>query len=368
MPTGMVIMQFSEKSGVNVLGKYPSTLKVVDKTLMQVYSTHEYSGELGMVSLMEGTTNIASYYLSKEMSCYLLLYLSSGEEPDAFEGGMAEAARTIIPNIESDTLPSLIPSIYALVSKYPTMKPEQRLALMFQDDNRVKILQRLREEGVIVKSELDLWLRDLNRDATVNIDAVLESLVKEGVVKGATVKALVAEVVFLTHDIVVYRRPPVLLINECTSRGLPTALKDGYQNEVRAYFSNYKPTEEDDLAIVRLVGNLDTYEILSLLREKIATHADLNLLKEKGLTDIDATLKRLWDCSVFSIFKDSAGTEYYALKTDIVVRKIFPEYLLTTIQREAIEHTKADAVLLEHLHILELTYNFSRETRPEPAL
>ncbi|MDX1797143.1 MAG: hypothetical protein R3255_00700, partial [Candidatus Lokiarchaeia archaeon] len=62
MPIGLVVMRWDDRVGTEILAKYPEEINVTDKTLMQVYSTHEYSGESGMISLMIGSLNIASYY------------------------------------------------------------------------------------------------------------------------------------------------------------------------------------------------------------------------------------------------------------------------------------------------------------------
>ncbi|MFW9902617.1 MAG: hypothetical protein ACFFDY_15220, partial [Candidatus Thorarchaeota archaeon] len=61
-PTGLMLMQWDEKIGTKVLAKYPDDLDVSEKTLLQIYGTHEYSGEKGIVNLTVGTTNILSYY------------------------------------------------------------------------------------------------------------------------------------------------------------------------------------------------------------------------------------------------------------------------------------------------------------------
>jgi len=66
MPVGIVVMRWEERAGTEVLTKYPEEIEITDKTLMQVYSTHEYSGEPGMISLMVGSLNIASYYTGPE--------------------------------------------------------------------------------------------------------------------------------------------------------------------------------------------------------------------------------------------------------------------------------------------------------------
>ena len=76
MPVGLVIMKWDERVGTDIIAKYPEEVNITDKTLMQVYSTHEYSGESGMISLMVGSLNIASYYTGAETAYYIMLLLS----------------------------------------------------------------------------------------------------------------------------------------------------------------------------------------------------------------------------------------------------------------------------------------------------
>jgi hypothetical protein len=73
MPVGLVVMRWDERIGTEILAKYPEEINITDKTLMQVYSTHEYSGESGMISLMVGSLNIASYYTGPEKGYYILV-------------------------------------------------------------------------------------------------------------------------------------------------------------------------------------------------------------------------------------------------------------------------------------------------------
>ena len=66
MPVGLVVMKWDERVGTEILAKYPEEIIITDKTLMQVYSTHEYIGESGMIILMIDSLNIASYYTGSD--------------------------------------------------------------------------------------------------------------------------------------------------------------------------------------------------------------------------------------------------------------------------------------------------------------
>ena len=356
MPVGIVVMRWEERVGTEVLAKYPEEIDITDKTLMQVYSTHEYSGEPGMISLMVGSLNIASYYTGPEKSFYILLLLSIDDDPDAYEGGLADVSRTILQYYEDGTLLDTIPSLYQRLSIYPTLNDEQRLAMTYQDDTNRMIINRLRDEGVITKSELMVWLKDQFKQGFVDIDSVVIELIKRELVKEASVKGMPSELIFLTSDILMSRVPPDNLIRNPAEVGLPENLSNDYIMACKQYFQSYRHSEDDNLKIINLLINPQAYEVIRLLRTAIVTRNDLEKLKKKGVDDVDETLKLLWDAQMIQVFQDSRGNEYYALLTDFYLDLIFPKYSLNIIKGEYELKSKSSQVLVEYLNVLEDAY------------
>ncbi|MFW9881585.1 MAG: hypothetical protein ACFFG0_51625, partial [Candidatus Thorarchaeota archaeon] len=76
MPIGLVIMRWDIKVSTEILAKYPDELVITEETLMQIYAAHEYTGEPGMISLLVGPLNIASYYTGREKPLYIILLLN----------------------------------------------------------------------------------------------------------------------------------------------------------------------------------------------------------------------------------------------------------------------------------------------------
>ncbi|MEJ2295597.1 MAG: hypothetical protein P8Y23_12645, partial [Candidatus Lokiarchaeota archaeon] len=287
MPVGLVLMKWDERVGTEILAKYPEEITVTDKTLMQVYSTHEYSGESGMISLMVGSLNIASYYTGPEKGYYILLLLNLDDDPDAYEGGLADTSRIILQNLEDEAYLQLIPSLFRRLSVYPTLNTEQRLAMTYQDEIKRMIINRLREEGVVSKSELMVWLKDRYKQGFVDLDGVLIELIKREIIKEASVKGMPSELIFLTNDIIMMRIPPVQLLKDPADRGLPSQLVQDYRTETKKFFQNYRPSENDNLTIIDVLINPQAYETLRLLRTAIVTRNDLEKLKKKGVDDVD---------------------------------------------------------------------------------
>ncbi|MFX1447435.1 MAG: hypothetical protein ACFFCG_04800, partial [Promethearchaeota archaeon] len=134
MPIGLVVMKWDERVGTEILAKYPQEIAITDKTLMQVYSTHEYSGESGMISLMVGSLNIASYYTGPDKGYYIMLLLNIDDDSDTYEGGLINASRIILQNLEEDAFKQLVPTIFRRLTIYPSLSEEQQLAIIYQDE------------------------------------------------------------------------------------------------------------------------------------------------------------------------------------------------------------------------------------------
>jgi len=250
----------------------------------------------------------------------------------------------------------MIPALFQRLSVYPHLNEEQRLAITYQDEIKRMIINRLREEGVVSKSELMVWLKDRYKQGFVDLEGVLIELIKRELIKETSVKGMPSELIFLTNDILMLRVPPVQLLKNPADKGLPAQLATDYRTEVKKFFQNYRPSEQDNLRVIDIVINPQVYETLRLLRTAIVTKNDLEKLKKKGVDDIDEVLKLLWESQMVQVFQDERNNEYYALLADFYVDLIFPKYLLNIIKAEYEKKSKADQVLLEYLTVLENSY------------
>ncbi len=366
MPVGLVIMKWDERVGTQVVAQYPEEVNLTAKTLMQVYSTHEYTGEPGMVSLMVGSLNVASYYTGPETGYYIILLLTLEDDPDLYEGGLSDISRQIVATVEEETLTNLMPSIFQRLSVYPKLNEEQQLAIVYEDEIKRLILNRLREEGVITKSELMVWLKDKYKRGFVDLDAIVISLIKNDLIKEASVKGMPSELVFLTHDILMTRVPPTKLLADPSVKGLPVQQANDYIIESKKFFQEYKPNESDNLALIEVILDPQVYETLRLLRTAIVTRNDLEKLKKKGVEDVDYVLKKLWEVKMIQVIQDEKGNEYYALLTDFFIQTFFPQYLLNIIKEQYATKAKSNQVLVEYLNVLEDAF-LERKEKKEKA-
>ncbi len=350
-------MRWDERVGTEMLAKYPEVINVTDKTLMQVYSTHEYSVESGVISMMIGSLNIASYFTGPDKGLYIILLLSSDDDPDSYEEGLIDISRIILQNLVDDAYISMIPTLFRRLSVYPTLNSEQHLAITYQDEIKRMILNRLRDEGVVSKSELIIWLKDQYKQDFVDLEGILNELAKRAIVKETTVQGMPSELIFLIQDVVALRIPPTKIVEDPTSRGLPSKLAEKYITEVKNFFQNYQPTDGDNLRIIDILINPQVYETLRLLRTSIVTKNELDKLRRKGIDDLDDVLKMLWDVQMIQVFQDNKNNEYYALLSDFYLDLVFPKYILNIIKKEYEQKSKATKVLIEYLTVLENSYS-----------
>jgi hypothetical protein len=367
MTQGILIMHWDDRVGVEVVAKYPDEVLIQEKTLMQIYSQHEFTSEAGMVSIMAGSVNLASYYTGPDSAIYVILLLSNDEDGDTFEEGLVETSRQIMENIESESLGSILPSLFQRLSVYPKMEEEQRLSLLYNSEVKRMVLKRLRSESLVTKSEIAIWLKDQYRDAFVDLDNMISSLVKAMIIKMASVKGLASDIMFLSQDLMVLRRPPIKLFQDPVEHHLPASLKDAYTSQVRNFFLNYKPTEADNLEIItKVILDPQTYEVLKLLREAMVTKNDIEKLRKKGVDDIDHTLKSLWETKMIEVFRDDSNTEYYCLVSDFYIHQFYPKYNVDSIRKQYMNKVQNTNALLKALDIMRDEYMILHKNQKKP--
>jgi len=355
-PLGILLMKWDERVGTEILIKYPDDISISDKALMQVYSTHEYSGEKGTINLTFGSMNILSYYTGPELSYYIILFLTLDDDPDIYEEAMPNVAQVILQNLDNDSYLQMIPSLFQRLSIYPSLTNEQNLIFCYHDDIKRMIINILRNYGVITKSELNIWVKDRDLEGIIDLEAILADLIRWEIIKVSSVKGIPSELIFLTKDIFMLRVPPDTIFKDPVNYGLPAQLKKVYQDEIQKFFNEYQPTEEDNIELLNILIDPEVYETIRLLRTAIVTMEDFEKLKNKGVSDIYSVLKKLWDTNMIKVFKDEEGIENYTLFTDFIIDLLFPKYLLNVVKIANDQKSKSDKVLLQYLNLLEETY------------
>lgn len=359
MPTGIVIVRWDERVGAEMVANFPKDAAVNSKTLMQIYAQHEYSGDAGIVTISVGALNLASYYCGQNFPYYIILLLEAEEEGLDYETGLADTARQIISmgdNVEA--IRTTLPSFYQRLAVYTQLTDEQRLGLIILDPLKRMILQRLREEVVIPRSEIEIWLKDQYKDAVVfDIEGIINAFNKIGLIRIASVKGIAANLMFFVQDIMMLRHPPVELYNDPVEHHLPKSLKSAYTNEVKKFFGEYKVTEEDSLAVLeKVILDPPVYQTIKLMRNAVVTRSDLEKLKKKGVDDPDRVLRVLWELGMITVLAESSGAEYYGLVSDFHIDLYYPAYNIDTILKLYQMNAEQPKILMRALELLKDEY------------
>ena len=258
MVTGLIVFSWDDRIGAELKAKFPENFEISEKTLKQIYSSHFLEDRGGFLSLLVGTLNVASYYTGLELNYFISLLLDFDEDADDYEEALIDAARIITINLENDKYLSLLPSIYNRILLYPTIEDEQKLAFVYTDEAKHLIINRLAEEGNATKNDLLSWLKEKMDVDYLDIDGILNSLVKLGLIKVSLVKNFPSEMVFLTADLVLIRKPPVHVIKLIKSKNISESITSEYLSNVKSFFQNYVPTLDDEKIISDIIADAET--------------------------------------------------------------------------------------------------------------
>ena len=108
-----MIMKYHDRSGIVIKAKYPEEkLEVINGTLMNVFSMHEFSKEAGIASLTVGEINIVTYYTYFESNYFFILVLNMNENPDDYEEILREISEKVMENLGEEKYIKLLPSLF----------------------------------------------------------------------------------------------------------------------------------------------------------------------------------------------------------------------------------------------------------------
>lgn len=243
----------------------------------------------------------------------------------------------------------------------------QKASLIFHSDERLKILEILRERP-IAKKELKGILERMKPN--INIDVLLDpflelNLIRRDWIKGEKDKETgivknQGEYLFLTKDILLARLPNENILNRL--RENKKNLYDIYKDKVADYFSTYdvnKQSVEELKKIAGLLLNPDSYDFLALMRN---SYYPLDKLPKifSDWFDIEVILSTLEDLKIVTTLKDKEDQGWVILLTDIKPLIIFPEFLLPKIREFFKSEDKEQKISIEiakkALELLEVTY------------
>lgn len=253
------------------------------------------------------------------------------------------------------------------VDRLSNLDKLQKVALIYNSEERLKILEILRERP-IAKKELKMIIEKMS--ATVNIDILLQPFLELNIIRRDWIKGEKnkktgeiqhqGEYLFLVKDILIARIPNENLLNHF--KETKNELYPLYRQKVIDYFSNYDPytqSTDETKKIASILLSPDAYDFFVLMRHN---HYPLDkipkIFSEFAVTEI--LLDDLKDLNIITEITDDNERNWICLLTEIKPLIIFPEYLLPRI-REAYRNEDDDGkityeIAKKALSMLEITY------------
>jgi len=257
------------------------------------------------------------------------------------------------------------------VDRLSQLSKLQKAALIFHSDERMKILEVLRERPVS-KREMKQILEKIkvNPNVDVLIEPFLElNLIRRDWIVGKSKKhrrvdeRFKGEFLFLVKDVVLARVPNHNLISKLKENNKD--LHGKYYEKVVEFFTDYDPLDfkthgiQDAKLLSSNLLNPDIYDFIQLLREN---YYPLDKIPKilSAWASVDEILEDLRYLNVITEVDDESGKKWLMLLTDIKPLTVFPEYLLPRI-KELFNSKDRDKKITEEiakkaLDLLEVTF------------
>jgi len=306
---------------------------------------------------------IAVFNLDDDIEIFEDLFKTSGEKLESlYLELMRRKSLDVIEEIENELKFTIFQ-----INRLSELDKLQKVALIFQSEERLKILELLRERPYSkreIKNILEMIKPNPNVDLLIQPFLEL-NLIRRDWIKGETRKKMVdfqfqGEYLFLTKDIVLARFPNKELM-ERIKEGKPEMYKQ-YEQKLSEFFKDYdvmdQPIEElKDLAGALL--NPDCFDFYTLMTASFYPLIKLPKIFS-DFVDSEYIVNTMENLNVITKVKDKDNKEWVMLLTEIKPLIIFPEYILNKLKDSFLAGKKEEKITYEiakkALDLLEVTY------------
>ena len=373
MPRGFIITEWTEDRGLAVTLNYPESLDIDLDDMMRIFYAHiTGAGEAGnvLVRLEKARSNVASFFTGMESVRPLMinLMLELGEDPDMFgEAVIQEINETTLSYLLQmgrdvsqtydvvNELKNYLKNALFLLERLQNLTKEQRLAQIYTSEKGRTILEVLQDKP-LSRKDLQAILEERLSKIISNIEVTLDPFVKTGIVKQDWIEGDSDISLFLLSDFTILRTPVAKLVEEARKK-LPTPeLATIYLEEVNNFFKTYKPSLEDNLKIAKNMINPDKYDFITLFRERAYPLNKIPKGPGESVEQIGEFLKSMEQDQIIKLIRDSNGSLWVFLFTDIVTHTFYPEYIIEKIRQHRVDGKLKKEIAIKHLELLEEAY------------
>jgi hypothetical protein len=306
---------------------------------------------------------IAVFELEDELELFEELFRTMGQKLEIlYEELMIKKSVKNYEKVESE-----FKFIIFQISRLIELDKLQKAALIFQSEERLRILELLRERP-ISKNELKAILERIKPNPNVDllIRPFLElNLIRRDWIKGITRKKEIdmsfqGEYLFLIKDITLARFPSNDLIER-----IKEFKREGYkeyEEKLVEFFSNYDVNKQSKKELMELASALlipDVFDFYSLMTK---SYYPLDKLPRvfSEFVDTKFVVDTLLNLNVITTIKDKDERPWVLLFTEVKPLTSFPEYLVLKIKDSYLSKTRKNKISFEiakkALELLEGTY------------
>jgi hypothetical protein len=373
MPQGFIITEWTEDQCLVIKLSYPEDLKIDLDDMMRIFYAHiTGAGEAGnvLVRLEKAHSNVSSFFTGMESEKPLMinLMLDLGEDPDMFgEAVIREMNETILTYLNkmrsgiSETyeivkeLSNYLRNALFLLDRLKNLTKEQRLAQIYSNTKTRTIFEILRERAM-ARRDLQDELGEKLQKVFSNIEVTLDPFVKTGLIKQDWIEGHSDITLFLLSDFTIFRSPVEKLVEDA-KKNLPTpTLATNYLEEVTKFFTDYKPSFEDNLLIAKDLINPDKYDFITLFRERAYPLNKIPKGPGESMEQVSDFLKGLEKDNVLRFLRDEKGALWVFMLSDIATKTFYPEYMIEKIRQDRADKKVSKEVAIKHLELLETAY------------
>ena len=240
------------------------------------------------------------------------------------------------------------------------MIEEKTLIELFSQDPYWELLKYL-QKAIFKKRFLEAVISKRFRNQEVDTEAMFAKLAELKMIREAVNPEEDGEVyVVLIRDFITFRRPPVEIINNIQELPLPKEIKKQYLQDVTEHFKTLKKgqIQLDPHEICKLLSQEEFSYLFAYLRENLFDLKDVPKdLKAHLGADYKTYLKTLEEKKFIKTYEDQKkGQIWVMLFSDAIIKQIFPEYLIDTVNFNLKEEkiSKSFAIIL--LNLLKNSY------------
>ena len=351
MPIGLIVVKWDNKIGTVLEARYPEDVVVSPDLTMKIYGAHVLgeAREAGFISMKVDSLNIASYFAGIEINYYVALLLKPTEDAAAFEDALIEVASKIFENLGEKKYVEKLPEFYKFLEKYPVLTRDQKIASVLLDPIKSFVFKTLLEYGCVTKDQLQEDIVKKLGVKTFDINAILASMVKAGLVVSEWVEGVPSEVVFLIRDFEIVRVPPNI-------KKIPANVK----NAIRDFFSRYKQSPRDVAILARAITDPEIYEIIKALK----AHGGMSTREISKKTEIPEDkifnyIGWLRRNNFIIEVEESKQSKFYLISEPMVIT-FYPEYQIKSVIERYNEGVLPAKQVVRYLLFLKEAYGGER--------